>query len=693
MSNEIYEAARALELLRAGTQDPAARFREGQEDAIRHVVEGRGRLLVVEKTGWGKSSVYFIASKLLRERGLGPAILISPLLSLMRNQIEAAGRMGVRAATIHSGNNAQWDGVEAEVRRDEVDILLVSPERLANPRFKAEVLGRIGGSISLLVIDEAHCISDWGHDFRPHYRLVEGIIHALPRNLRLLATTATANDRVMDDLGEILGSSLTKQRGELGRPSLFLQTIKLGGQAERLAWLAAALPTISGSGIIYTLTIRDAHKVAEWLNEQGISVAPYTGQSGDDRPALERALLDNKYKALVATTSLGMGFDKPDLAFVIHFQMPASVVAYYQQVGRAGRALDAAYGVLLSGAEETSINDFFINSAFPSRHEVEQVLGALETSDAGMSVPLLHAEVNVSNGRIQKALQLLSLESPAPVVKEGSKWTLTTERLGEAFWQRAERLTSLRQDEQRQMRDYVALQCGHMEFLIDALDGDPQNFAPPNLTPLHTTVRRDFLDAANQFLRRTGFRLDARKQWPAGGLPQMGVQGRIPSELQAENGRFICHWGDAGWGDDVRVGRYTDGSFSDALAVETARVFSDWAPKPSPTWVTCITSLRHPTLVPQFAEKVAEQLGLRFAPVFVKAEERPEQKEMANSSQQARNVDGALRLDNSAVSDEPVLLIDDLVDSKWTLTVAAYLLRAAGSGQVYPMALASTSNS
>jgi ATP-dependent DNA helicase RecQ len=547
-------------------------------EAIQHLVEGNGRLLVVEKTGWGKSSVYFIATKLLRERAMGPALLISPLLSLMRNQIEAAKRMGVRAETIHSGNVDQWSEVEAKVQRGEVDILLISPERLANPRFQTEVLGPIGGAISLLVIDEAHCISDWGHDFRPHYRLIEGIIQGLPRNLRLLATTATANNRVMDDLETILGADLTKQRGELARPSLYLQTIQLPSQAERLAWLAGVLQTIEGSGIIYTLTVRDAYKVAEWLKEQGITAEAYTGQSGDARPALEQALLNNEYKALVATTSLGMGFDKPDLAFVIHYHMPGSVVAYYQQVGRAGRALAAAYGVLLSGTEETNINNFFIESAFPSRQEVEALLRALEASDFGLSVPFLLAEVNITKGRIEKALQLLSLEIPAPVVKEGPKWMRTTATLPEAFWQRTDRLTLLRREEQQQMRDYVALKSGHMEFLIDALDGEPLNFTSPSLPSLPTTADRALLDAANQFLRRTGFPLEHRKQWPTGGLPQMGVSGKIPEDMRAEDGKFLCHWGDAGWGDDVRVGKYTDvGKFSENLITEMARIYSEWS--------------------------------------------------------------------------------------------------------------------
>ena len=208
-----YCSRRALDLLRAGTGRPDTEFREGQEHAIRHVVEGRGRLLVVQKTGWGKSFVYFIATRLLRESGAGPALLVSPLLALMRNQIAAAERMGVHAVRITSDNREHWEDVEERLQRDDVDILLVSPERFGNERFRNEVLAEIAERIAFLVIDEAHCISDWGHDFRPHYRLIERIARTLPPNLRLLATTATANNRVMNDLRAVLGPDLEVSRG------------------------------------------------------------------------------------------------------------------------------------------------------------------------------------------------------------------------------------------------------------------------------------------------------------------------------------------------------------------------------------------------------------------------------------------------------------------------------------------------
>lgn len=688
----IYQPDKALSLLRSGTGLSNANFRTDQEEAICHVVEGRSRLLLVQKTGWGKSIVYFIATRLLRDSGRGPALLISPLLALMRNQIAAAQRMGVRAATINSDNHEEWKSTEIRLKSGEIDILLISPERLANEHFRTQVLSSISDSISLLVIDEAHCISDWGHDFRPHYRLLERMVKTMPRTVRLLATTATANDRVMDDLSSVLGPELHVSRGDLNRPSLTLQTIRMPSQAERLAWLAEQLVTFQGNGIIYTLTVRDANQVAEWLKSRGLNVEAYTGETGDSRERLEQALLDNQVKALVATTALGMGYDKPDLAFVVHYQTPGSVVAYYQQVGRAGRALDSAYGILLSGEEEIDITDWFIKTAFPTRQEVADVLIELEEEPAGLSIPQLLARVNLSYGRIEKTLALLSLESPSPIVKQGSKWQLTSAFLSEDFWKRAERLTKLRREEQKQMQDYVNLPFGkHMPFLISALDGDPCNATQPRLPPLPNHVKPELVNEAIAFLRRTSLPIEPRRKWPYGGMAHYGVSGNIPIEHQAQPGKVLCIWGDAGWGGLVRKGKYHDNNFSDELVLACVKMIDEWSPKPFPTWATCVPSLRHPTLVPNFAQRLARALNIPFHQVLHKIVERPEQKTMANSTQQALNVDGSLSLSSELVVPRgPVLLIDDMVDSRWTFTVSAWLLRTHGSGEVWPLALAET---
>jgi len=692
MSNSvIYNHQRALELLRIGSGRADATFRDGQEDAIRHVVEGRGRLLVVQKTGWGKSFVYFIANKLLREAGAGPALLISPLLALMRNQIAAAERMGVRAETLNSENSDDWPRVIQRINSGEIDILLFHPKQLVSARFISQILAPIADQIALLVIDEAHCVSDWGHDFVPEYRVIQRTAKSLPGNMRLLATTATANNRVMDDLVSVLGPNLEVSRGDLNRPSLTLQTIRLPSQAERLAWLAEQLATLQGHGIIYTLTVRDANQVADWLKTRSFNVEAYTSETGERREALEQALLNNQVKALVATTALGMGYDKPDLAFVIHYQMPGSVVAYYQQVGRAGRALDSAYGVLLSGEEDSDITDWFIRSAFPTRQEVADVLGALEDESNGLSVPELLGRVNLSKGRVEKTIALLSLEAPATIAKQGSKWQLTAATLSDGFWARAERLTALRRDEHQQMQEYVGLPFGQqMGFLIDALDGDSSTVSPPSLAPLAEKVNQSLIREAETFLRRTSLPIEPRKKWPVGGMPHYRIGSGSNISHQAQPGKALCIWGDAGWGGLVRQGKYRDRHFADDLVAACTKMIQEWNPQPAPTWVTCVPSLRHPDLVPNFAKRLAAALGLPFHTVLEKTNDRPEQKTMANSIQQAHNIDGSLALIGKPVPNGPVLLIDDMVDSRWTLAVSAWLLRKSGSGEVWPMALSQT---
>lgn len=678
----------ALALLRKGTQNSGATFHEDQDKAIQHVVEGSGPLLLVQKTGWGKSNVYFIAAKLLREQGSGPALLISPLLALMRNQLEAARRMDVRAETINSGNRQEWDEVVQKLIHDEVDILLISPERLANENFRERVLRTIAGRIVLLVVDEAHCISDWGHDFRPDYRRIERLVQLFPPNLRLLATTATANSRVMADLQNTLGPDLRVLHGDLNRPSLTLQTIRMPKSTQRMAWLAERLPEMPGSGIIYTLTIRDAHQLAAWLNSRHLNVSAYTSKLDiSERRRLEDELLSNQVKALVATVALGMGYDKPDLGFVIHYQTPGSVVSYYQQVGRAGRDGNSAYGILLSGQEETEVTDFFINSAFPSRNEVRQVIEALERTPEGLSMYELAREVNMKDKPLQKTAEILALESPAPILKQGPKWQLTPTPLPESFWQRIERLTELRRAEQQQMQEYVSLPSSHMEFLIAALDGDPRTVAPPQLPPVGTEANPRLVQEAEQFLRKGGVDIQPRKQWPPSmGLPRF--KGIIREESRANSGKALCRWEDGGWGPLVKHGKYQAGQFADELVQACARLVRDWAPSPFPEWVACIPSRQHPELVPDFARRLAASLGLPFVLALLKTQDHPPQKTMANSAYQCRNLIDTMQVVPENISAGPVLLVDDIVDSRWTLTMATWLLRQAGSGEVWPVALA-----
>lgn len=689
----MQEQARAL--LRQALDDPRADFRNGQWECIAALL-GRKRLLVVQRTGWGKSMVYFLATRMLRDQGAGVALLISPLLSLMRNQILAAERIGIRAATINSSNINEWDRVQQQLHDGVVDILLISPERLANDGFRENVLLPVAHEIGLFVVDEAHCISDWGHDFRPDYRRIVRVLQALPANIPVLATTATANDRVVKDVANQLGN-LQIERGSLVRESLRLQNIWLSSPVARMAWLAAYLPRIPGSGIVYTLTIRDAERVAQWLRQNHIDAWAYHSNV-ENREELESRLLSNQIKALVATVALGMGFDKPDLGFVVHFQRPGSVVHHYQQVGRAGRAMKSAFGILLGGREDVDITNFFIQNAFPPQMHVEQILSALNTADNGLSVPMLEQQLNLKRGEIAKTLKYLSVESPAPVVKQGPRWYATP--VDYAMDQEAiDQLCNLRRAEQQEMLDYMQTGNCLMQFLARALD-DPHagpcgrcaNCVGHPLLP--TAVDTDLANAAAQFLRRSHQIIEPRKRWPSGvAFPEYGFSGMISRDRLAEEGRGLCLWGDAGWGEMVKQGKLQDGRFNDELLEACAVMIETWQPQPVPQWLACVPSLNLITAerVSDFAKRLAARLEIPFVACMRKIKANPPQNEMQNSFLKARNLDGVFQIDDSSLPEGAALLIDDMVDSRWTFTVVAALLRSGGCPAVFPVALAMSS--
>jgi len=678
--------AAAEALLRRLTASPTTTFRPGQWEAIDRLVGRRGRVLVVQRTGWGKSAVYVVATRLLRDAGAGPTVLISPLLALIRNQIQMAERAGVRAATINSANRDDWDSVEARVRAGEVDLLLVSPERLNNPRFRQAVLAELASTVGLLVVDEAHCISDWGHDFRPDYRRIARVVQLLPPSVPVLCTTATANDRVVGDIVGQLGQGLEVIRGPLDRESLELAVLDLPDQAQRLAWLAERIPRLPGSGIVYCLTVADTDRVSGWLRTQGIEAVAYSGeQEHEARLVFEQALLGNQVKVVVATSALGMGFDKPDLRFVIHYQAPGSPIAYYQQVGRAGRAVDRAVGVLLRGHEDREIQDYFIESAFPLEHDAERVVRLLEDQAEPVPIGAIERAVNARHSRILAMLKVLEVEGAVEHVEGGWRRTL-------APWaydtDRVEQVTALRRAEQAAMAAYAATAGCRMAFLRQALD-DPD--AGPcgrcdNCTGRgpDTLVDQRRVASALIHLRGTALELVSRRQWP----PGLGIKpARIPADRQLQPGRVLGVYGDGGWGGLVKQAKYHAGRFPDELVDATVALLGRWSPAPPPTWVCCVPSASSPGLVPELAGRVAAVLGLPFHPVVRRIRQARPQKEMQNSVQQFRNVDGAFEV-AAPLPAGPVLLIDDIVDSGWTLTVVGVALRTAGAGPVYPFALA-----
>jgi ATP-dependent DNA helicase RecQ len=677
-------------------------FHDGQFEAIETLVRARARALVVQRTGWGKSAVYFVATLLLRRRGAGPTILVSPLLALMRDQVAAAERAGVRAASINSANPLEWAGILDRLRADELDVLLVSPERLNNPRFRDEQLPALMARVGLLVVDEAHCISDWGHDFRPDYRRLRDLIAGMPAGVPVLATTATANERVVHDVEEQLGAGgvgVLTIRGPLARESLRLGVLRLPDAATRLAWLLSHLGDLPGSGIIYALTVSAAEDTARLLREAGHEVRAYTGQTDPaEREESERLLKQNRVKALVATSALGMGFDKPDLAFVIHLGAPSTPVAYYQQVGRAGRASERADVLLLPGPEDEAIWQYFATSSMPDEAKATAVLEELAFEGAPISTVALEARVDIRRSRLELLLKVLDVDGAVERVQGGWRstgrpWTYDAERY--------RRIAEARTREQRSMLEYETTSGCRMEFLQRALD-DPS--ARPcgrcdNCTsPWYpTAVDPETSVTADAALNRVGVLVEPRAQWPSG-MSRLGLdlRGNIAADERVEPGRALARLTDLGWGGTLRTLFATatpDAEVSPALVAACVRVLADWGWDARPAAVVAMPSRAHPVLVASLARAISEIGRLPLLGSL----------ELTGSGPRGSGGNSAYRLagvaDSFAVSPAladaiaarsgaPVLLVDDLVDSRWSLTVAGRLLRRAGAGPVLPFVLA-----
>ncbi|RIV34130.1 DEAD/DEAH box helicase [Micromonospora radicis] len=715
-----------------------ARLREDQWRAIEALVVDRRRVLCVQRTGWGKSAVYFVATALLRDRDgqgagtepTGPTVIVSPLLALMRNQVDAAARAGIRARTINSANLDEWDEITAEIHAGTVDVLLISPERLNNPDFRDGVLPKLAGTTGLLVVDEAHCVSDWGHDFRPDYRRLRSFLGNLPERTPVLATTATANARVTQDVAEQLGTEpagsagpaglaestglaepigqqpdVLVLRGSLDRESLRLGVLDLPSPAHRLGWLADHLDQLPGSGIVYTLTVAAATETAEFLRSRGWSVAAYTGQAEDaDRRAAEQDLLDNKIKALVATSALGMGFDKPDLGFVVHLGAPPSPIAYYQQVGRAGRAVEHAEVLLLPGTEDVAIWRYFASLAFPPEEQVRAVLAALHT-DRPLSTQALEPLVDLRRARLELMLKVLDVDGAVRRVRGG--WLATGEPwvYDEA---RLRRVAAARAAEQQAMLGYASTTGCRLRYLRECLDDDQATdcgrcdrcagpLFPAQVSPAALT-------AAQTFLGRPGVQIAPKKLWPTG-LDAVGVplKGRIAPAEQALPGRAVGRLSDLGWGDRLRglVGPGTpDGPVPDDVAAAVVEVLKAWAhgddPWPSrPAGVVSVDSRSHPLLIGSLAGHIATVGRLPLLGQVTVAGPAAGDGPRGNSAQRVRALHGTLTVPDPlaavlATLTGPILLVDDLVDSGWTLTMAARELRRAGAPAVLPLTLALT---
>lgn len=666
-----------------------AEFRKGQEEAINSVLAGK-RTLVVQKTGWGKSLVYFLATKIIRMETKKVTLIISPLLALMNNQIESANKLDMKVKTLNSENTEEWDSIIEEINKNDVDALIISPERLANDDFREILTTNLTVNIGLFVVDEAHCISDWGHDFRPDYRRIVDIVKLLPPNIPILATTATANNRVVDDIKEQLGNDILISRGSLMRKSLAIQVIKLVSKEERLAWLTGNIDKIPGTGIIYCLTVSDCKLVEKWLKKNDYTCESYyAAVDKEKKTEIIEKFMTNQIKVLVATVAFGMGFDKKDISFVIHFQKPANIVAYYQQIGRAGRAIDRAYAILFCGSEDDEINNYFIDSAFPTERAMDEVINQV-MKNSGLRKTDFEKNINMKPGRIEKCLKYLLVNGD--IYKDGPKYYKTPKEWKPDL-KKSEEITEIRKNELKQMNEFVNISDCYMKYIADALDdvesktcGCCANCTKQNI--FDDKVSLADVTKAQQFIKNDFNVIEPRKKWPA--TVKIQDKNTILLDKLCEQGRVLSNYGDAGWGRHVAECKYKAGVFDEQLINASVELLKEFVVKNNIEWVTSIPSLRRPELVRNFAIKTANKLRIPYVDAIIKTSNGKCQKELNTSYLQFQNAYDTFEVLSENVSNGNVLLIDDMVDSRWTFTVCGYKLRDYGCGKVYPFALANT---
>ncbi len=685
-NKNIYDQSFCILKALYGTE---AKFRKGQYEAIEATLTYR-RTLVVQRTGWGKSLVYFISTKILREQDRGVTMVVSPLLVLMQNQLEAAQKLGLRCDVLNSTVKDRRESIIDSLKKDELDLIFVTPETLFKDDMQ-DALPHI--RIGLFVVDEAHCISDWGFDFRLDYSNLRTVIARLPQNVPLLATTATANDRVVDDLKKQFGEDVYISRGSLSRDSLYIQVLNLPEKAQRYAWILENLPKLPGSGIIYCLTRRDCDYLADFLCQNGILAKAYYSREGEEGEAVNSQFEDdfrnNRIKVIVATVKMGMGYDKGDISFIIHFQMPSNIVSYYQQIGRAGRNIECAYTFLMCGAEDKDVIMYFINTAFPTEEDTRKVIELIQNSN-GIGLESIESRINIRRNRLEKVLTFL--QHDGFIIKDRSKYFATVKTFVYNK-EHYDQITKIRIREMKQMQELSQTDICYSRFTVNCLDdhsaencGKCKNCTGTDL--FSSEVGFESQNIASSYINGITIPIEPRKRWSNSNFE--GVQNESRLEFVNQIGFSLAKYGDPGYGTLIKRDKYSGSSrFCDELVGAAKKALVDFVKQNKITHI-CPVPSRRSNIVSDFAERLASSLKLEFAELLYKTSDR-QQKEMENSIHQRDNALNSFYVKEEAVLPENILLVDDVVDSRWTLTVCGYRLLKAGCKNIYPFTLANSS--
>ncbi len=663
-----------------------ASFREGQYEAIEATLSHK-RTLVVQKTGWGKSLIYFVCSKILKAQNKGLTIIISPLLTLMENQIEQATQFNLKCEQLNSSTYERHEEILNGMANNQYDLIFATPETLCKTNI---ITSLSSGSINiaLIVVDEAHCISDWGHDFRLEYTKIKDIITTLPESTHILATTATANNIVINDINEQFGGDTFISRGSLTRKSLNIQTSVFNDDYEKYAFILQHIQSIPGTGIIYCLTKNDCESLSEFLNMHNISARPfYSGLNNDFNNETLSLFKENKIKAIVATIKLAMGFDKGDVSFVINYDIPKNITLCYQEIGRAGRNIDNAYIIILFSNRDIKINNFFIEQAFPTEEDSLDVYNCVKNNN-GITKRAIQSLVNIQSGKINKSIDFL--EHDGFIYKDNNKYYTAPKTY---FYNKEHynAITKQRYEDLENMKNIINVKTCLSKYIVNKLDdttaqncGKCTNCRQKLL--FSTNLNEQALREAHNFIDNKYIVIEPRKMWLDGQSNK-----KIP--LINEIGFALTKYNNSFYGDLVKQGKYGDlKGFSDKLLNKVCDVIPKLFAKQKILYITAVPS-KNSTLVEDFTKQVAEKLHLKYIKILEKIT-NTHQKDQQNSSYQCSHARSSFKIiDNiQHPHNYNIILLDDMKDSGWTLTVCGYLLREYGFEKVFPFALADSSN-
>ena len=655
-------------------------FHRGQHTIIEQLVQGR-RILAIQQTGWGKSLCYQMASLYYPYL----TIVFSPLKALMRDQCQRCNDVyDIPSAIVSSDfSEAENDATLRQAVEGEIKVLYIAPERLSNIVWQNYISQM---RISMIVIDEAHCISTWGHDFRPDYRRIVRLLDAIPKSTAVLALTATANKRVEVDILQQMGVGVQVLRGSMLRSNLHLHVIHVKGDQEKLSYLAEILPYTLGTGIIYTATRPDTEIVAAFLQCQGLAAEYYhAGRDNDVRQEIEQKLMANHYKVVCSTNALGMGIDKRDIRFIIHYHIPGSPIQYYQEIGRAGRDGQVAQCVLLYDPEDLRIQEHFINQAKPASMQYATILSHLEANAGGLG----QNEIMRITGFSQTATRIIlkDLQDQGFIERDAKKrYFAATDRPGQIDFSGYD---IIRQQKLRELSDiqrYALHQGCYMTYLTTYL-GDSLGSAcgacgqcqPTNFFTMQ--VSESVQEATQRFLED-------------GYLPRIEKRGTTKTPAH-EAGWALSSHGTSRIGRLVRACKYENaGPFPLSLVARAVDVLRTRYPIAEINGVIGIPPTRSGTLVEDFARQVAAGVNREYLPVLVKVRETLEQKYLKNRLQKEDNVKGAFAVQSpELVAGRTILLIDDIYNSGRMLQEAGRTLIRAGARVVYPLTITRTLHS